>query len=63
MPTRTVTRKNLDTMSRRLNYLKRLSDEGEANSYDMAEIAALRNAIEFIEYYKELEREEYEDLD
>lgn len=50
----TVKLKHVKTLRRRLNYLANLG-EG-ANSYDVAEIAALRHAVEILESLDSLER-------
>lgn len=49
----TFPNKHIRTLERRLSYLEGLDDKGEANSYDLAEIAALRRAIDFIEDHRE----------
>ena len=43
-----VPNKHIKTLNRRLRYLEKLQAAGEANSYDLAEIAALRAGLEVI---------------
>lgn len=49
----TVTSKHKKTLNRRLEYLTSLGDM--ANSYDAAEVAALRRVLEVLEEINELE--------
>lgn len=44
----TVPSKHIKTLTRRLKYLEGLKKEKEANSFDLAEIAALRTVLEFV---------------
>lgn len=51
----TVASKHLKVLRRRGEYLQKLKDEGEANSYDLAELAAVNTSVTYIEQIKELE--------
>lgn len=56
-----VPSKHIKTITRRLQYLEKVRDDDEANSYDLAEIAALRSALTAIEYMNEKERVNVDD--
>lgn len=51
----TVPKKHIKTISRRLDYLVKVKEEGDANSFDLAEIAALKSALEVIEEHNSQE--------
>jgi hypothetical protein len=51
MPHETVPKKHIKTLNRRLTYLESLQDSNEANSYDLAEIAALRAVLGFVQFH------------
>lgn len=51
----TVPKKHIKTLSRRLEYLTKVREQGEANSYDLAEIAALKKALEVMKFNAERE--------
>ena len=48
----TIPNKHFKTLTRRLDYLRTLKKEDTANSYDLAEIAALEQALEVMEYVR-----------
>ena len=48
----TIQNKHFKTLTRRLDYLLTLKKEDSANSYDLAEIAALEKALEVMEYVR-----------
>lgn len=48
----TIPNKHFKTLTRRLDYLLTLKKEDSANSYDLAEIAALEKALEVMEYVR-----------
>lgn len=53
----TVAIKHMQVLDRRRKYLLSLKEEGKANSFDLAEAAALRSALEYINSIKAFEEE------
>lgn len=51
-----VSNKHTRILRRRAEYLQKLVDSGEANSYDKAELAALTSAVGYVENIKEFEK-------
>lgn len=49
---KTIPNKHIKTLNRRLEYLESLRTRDEVNSYDLAEIAALREAIDCLEFVR-----------
>ena len=54
---KSVPSKHIKTLNRRLTYLEALDAYGDANSYDLSEIGALRHVIRYIQGIKDIEEQ------